>query len=176
MKFKNEQEVHDYLKWSKVHANLNNEEIQKVLFNYGFRRETGYDELLMKKITSKEIGNKNHSFIYIMEDVFSTNDNRLVFNDWEHKELYASEILSIEIMEVPKKYEFKTFDKVLMIYDEKWIPCFFRTSLFYIEIETEDHHTYTKYSSLDGRVSRHCIPYEGNESLIDKPYNYEDKE
>lgn len=69
--------------------------------------------------------------------------------------LYAQELK--EICNSPLKTEFKPFDKVLVRDNEKqvWLP-----RLFDLHVEQADFWT------QDGKSWKMCIPYEGNEHLV----------
>lgn len=172
MKFKDKQSVREYLNGSKIYVNGKSEEIQKVLFKYGFDRK---DESIEDEcVVVKEVGNTYNPFIYVTCYIFCTGCDMDHFHNHPYKELKAEDVLSIEVEKSQKKYEFKTFDKVLMCADNTWEPCFFRASQS-ITIGAYDEIHCTRYMSMGGLISAHCIPYEGNESLLGKPYNHEDE-
>lgn len=72
-------------------------------------------------------------------------------------------------IEEKPKYEFKSFDKVLVKYHENdnW-----KASLFTRTI-TDDQDGETKYECLNGTVVVYCIPFEGNEHLLGTDENPE---
>lgn len=74
-------------------------------------------------------------------------------------------------IEEKPKYEFKPFDKVLVKYyeDDDW-----EASLF-IRTITDDQDGETKYECLNGTVFVYCIPFEGNEYLLEITKNPEKK-
>lgn len=74
-------------------------------------------------------------------------------------------------IEEKPKYEFKSFDKVLVKYyeDDDW-----EASLF-IRTIIDDQDGETKYECLNGTVFVYCIPFEGNEYLLGITENPEKK-
>lgn len=72
-------------------------------------------------------------------------------------------------IEEKPKYDFKPFDKVLAKYyeDDNW-----EASLF-IRTITDDQDGETKYECLNGTVYVYCIPFEGNEYLLETAENPE---
>lgn len=174
MKFKNKQEVHEYLKNSKVYVGDKSKEVQKILHKYGFHWRNLKDKNnLALYIGDEYLGGTDDELLFYAN--IGIDDNDIIAHFDVNKELSVDEILSIEIEEdVSKTHIFKPFDKVLMCdYNECWGPELFRSSRFYKG--TEAIRDYTYFTSISGLTAMHCIPYEGNEDLVFKPYNHEDE-
>lgn len=166
MKFKNKEAAHEYLKNSKVDAGDKSKEVQKVLYEYGFKW-LGFKNLLDVPTYFFAL-----SFLFINGDYIYSFDSEYGFHKDNYKQLPVDDILSIEIeKEVVQHHIFKPFDKVLMCDDNgHWEPELFRSSSLIKESDDSD----TVYHGISGYSARHCIPYEGNEDLVLKPYNHED--
>ena len=169
MKFKDKKEVHDYLKNSKVRVTYKTIDVIKVLNKYGLCGNILNNDVAIQNILQAK-------FLFIQDEsiYFSTNTYGFYYSNY--KELSVDDILSIEIEgeeEVVKPHIFKYSEEVLMCDPEgRWRLELFRDSFFYRE--TEDMPAHTIYTSVWGIASNHCIPFEGNEELIDQPYNHED--
>lgn len=151
MKFKNKEQVRDYLKNSKIYVDGQSEEIQKVLFEYGFDRK--YETLEDGEIIVDEVGDTHNPFIFIINRIFFTSCDMDYFHNYSLKKLKAEDILSIEIEDC----EFETFDKVLMYINGYWKPQLFGYR--------DSSHV---YHSIEGLESFHCIFYKGNEHLTNE--------
>lgn len=132
---------------TKVYVAGKSEELQKKLFEIGFRwRNTG--EVFVEFV--------DRPFIFMNGDMLLGHGNDMTYFGRHHnKEIKADDILSITI---DKECEFKPFDKVLVRDkdNEKWEADFFS--------HIQDENLY--YFSTIGGSWRQCIPYEGNEHLV----------
>lgn len=153
------QEAIEFLKNSKVYVNGKSKEIQEKLFAIGLCWVDG----------NQAITATDKPFIYIWHDGirFSFGANVEYFSNDDRKELTAEEILNLTWDEDKPKHEFKPFDRVLVRdYDsEAW-----RANLFSHIDNTLEH----PYVTIDHEYWRYCIPYEGNEHLLnttDNPNN-----
>jgi len=91
MKFRNKQEVHDYLKNSKIYAGDKGLEIQKILYEYEFKW------LVFKSIYDVPFSLSTLPFLWLNSEYIGTfiSYNGFCINDF--KELSIDDILSIEI-------------------------------------------------------------------------------
>jgi len=169
MKFENKQKVHDYLKNSKIDAGDKSKEVQKVLYEYGFKW-LGFKNLLDVPTYFFAL-----SFLFINGDYIYSFDSEYGFHKDNYKQLPVDDILSIEIEEeVVQPHVFKPFDKVLMCKNDScWNPEFFK-SYGYGGCDNRRNNV-IYYMSISGYTYTHCIPYEGNENLIFKPYSRKDE-
>jgi len=173
MKFKNKQAAHDYLKNSKVWAGDKSKEVQKVLYEYGFHWHDSKDannSPLALYISDEFLDGTNDYSLFFTN--MSKDVNSSVLHFYINKELFTNDILSIEIEQ--EKHEFKPFDKVLVSKDNScWNPEFFKC--YGYGGYNDEGISVVYYMSISGYTYTHCIPYEGNEELVFKTYNNEDK-
>jgi hypothetical protein len=87
-------EAREYLNNKKVYVSGKSAEIQKKLFEIGFKWKSGDTEV---KLTDEP-------FLYI-SDFFYCGDNMSIFKNSKPKEITADEILSIEIVQAYKPFE-----------------------------------------------------------------------
>lgn len=133
---------------TKVYVDGKSEEIQKKLFELGFRwinEEKGVVEFTDKP------------FLFMNECMLFGHDNDMVyFTRHDYKEIKADEILSITI---DKEYDFKPFDRVLVrdINNADWKVDFFSNI-----IKDKEGYVFMTISAC----WRQCIPFEGNEHLV----------
>lgn len=90
MKFKNEQEVHDYLKDSKMYIDGKSAQIQEILFKYGFKWNSAKNNVAAFK---------DYPFLFIDSTTFTCGWNMKMFCTYDKKEIKVEDILSIEIEE-----------------------------------------------------------------------------
>lgn len=129
---------------TKVYVDGKSEEIQKKLFELGFKWASN----------SNEVNYTNKPFIFITNNMLmNTTSDMLYFKYNNLTEVKADYILSITIDE---ECEFKPFDKVLVRDDDtkEWRADFFS---HIAEVEF-------KYITV-GSCWLQCIPFEGNEHL-----------
>lgn len=141
------QQAQDFLINKKVYVNGKSEEIQKKLFECGFKwRKLGADIFYSEEL-----------FLFIHKNKYlSHSSNMKYFHIMNFEEITPEEILSIELIEEPK---LKPFDKVLVRNSDntKWRPSFFQ--------EYYGKHNYPFFTITGGHWLQ-CIPYEGNEHLL----------
>lgn len=136
------------------------------------KRPVAYAELFLDESSVRINGfPKNDSFLCEWEEITKS---RLATE--EEKELILSKLANIgkkwnpvtkEIEDLPKKYEFKPFDKVLVRADDKkhWTPALY--SPYDDENEgTKKRPLYRTIYIPSEQFWNQCIPYEGNEHLL----------
>lgn len=130
---------------TKVYVDGKSEEIQKKLFELGFKWASN----------SNEVNYTNKPFIFITNYMLmNTTSDMLYFKYNKFTEVKADYILSITIDE---ECEFKPFDKVLVRDDDtkEWRADFF------------SHIAEVEFNYITvGSCWLQCIPFEGNEHLV----------
>lgn len=132
---------------TKVYVGGKSEEIQKKLFEIGFKWAS----------VGIEIHHKESPFIFIYQNLsLGHGCDMCFFKAAAYKEIKANDILSITI---DKEYEFKPFDRVLVRdYDSSdWNADFFS--------HIRQDEDFFKFKTI-GSSWVYCIPFEGNEHLI----------
>lgn len=143
------EEIQKKLTRTKVYVNGRSEEIQKKLFKLG----------ITWPCSSTQIQSTNRPFLYIGDKLeIMSASNMIDFKDNAYKEITVEDILSIPV-EKENEYEFKPFDRVLVRDEEDNV---WRAAIFsHIDKERERF----PYVTINAHY-KHCIPYEGNESLL----------
>lgn len=141
------EEAINLLSNAKVYVDGKSEEIQKKLFEIGFkwnRYNNGVDH-------------KDMPFLYMSQSLnLSYGSDMLIYKEKPYKEVLADDILSITI---DKKYEFKPFDKVL-VRDNSDGGNIWNADFFSHMREDCNFPFFTV-----GACWKQCIPFEGNEHL-----------
>ena len=91
MKFKSKEEVREYLKNSKIDVGDRSEEVQKILYRYGFRW------IYWENISDVPLWLSARRFLRTEGMYINSHISEHNFNEDNYKELSVDDILSIEI-------------------------------------------------------------------------------